>query len=665
MERAGATAMLHGPVVVAPPGTPAEDVLGVAAELVAAGAGPRRPRRRRHHLRAAPEPRPRLGPQRLHPGSRGGAAARAAAGGPALGLFGWRGGTALWSTAGAAAPAPPSPAASTDRPSPRDEDHRARGRHRRRQAAPRSRRLSWSRRDLTSSSTPATTPRSGACTSRRTSTPSRYTLGGVHRRAQGLGPHRRDLPRPRPDRALRRAGLVQPGRPRSGRPTSTAPRLLREGRIPRPRSRARSPRPSGVAATVLPMSDQPVRTRILGPDGWLAFQEYFVREKAQVEVRAVKYAGAPAARPAPGVLEAIARRRRGPRVPLEPDHLHRPDPGRSRARRGAAVHARRSWSRSARSWAATRCRGPAGRLMAAAGLPVSATGVARAYGGWLDLLVFDEQDRTLAPEIRAAGRAPGRGPHHDVEPRRRGDAGSTRGRRARGGAGCAMSRDRGGAGQGPRERQAAARARPLARRAARAGARDAGRRARSAGGGAPRLRGGDHHGRGGPGPGPRRGRRVLDRERQPGPHRGGGLRPAAGRRARRSRASSRSPATCPASPPTRWPRSVARSTRHPGSSSCRRGPASAPTPSLLAPPGAMPLTFGEPSFANHLAAARAAGLAPRVLELPGIGLDVDAPDDLPVLLERGPPHPERPSAPVASPPTAPRASPLACPPATR
>jgi 2-phospho-L-lactate/phosphoenolpyruvate guanylyltransferase len=57
---------------------------------------------------------------------------------------------------------------------------------------------------------------------------------------------------------------------------------------------------------------------------------------------------------------------------------------------------------------------------------------------------------------------------------------------------------------------------------------------------------------------------------------------------------------------------------------------------LLAPPDAIPLTFGEPSFENHLKTARAAGLAPRVLELPGIGLDVDAPDDLPVLLERGP-----------------------------
>jgi 2-phospho-L-lactate guanylyltransferase len=56
---------------------------------------------------------------------------------------------------------------------------------------------------------------------------------------------------------------------------------------------------------------------------------------------------------------------------------------------------------------------------------------------------------------------------------------------------------------------------------------------------------------------------------------------------------------------------------------------------LLAPPGIMPLKFGEPSFSNHLEAARERGLAPAVLELPGIGLDIDAPEDLALLLERG------------------------------
>jgi len=52
----------------------------------------------------------------------------------------------------------------------------------------------------------------------------------------------------------------------------------------------------------------------------------------------------------------------------------------------------------------------------------------------------------------------------------------------------------------------------------------------------------------------------------------------------------------------------------------------------LTPPDAMALTFGEPSFDNHLAAARARGLEPRVLPLPGLGLDIDAPDDLAALL---------------------------------
>lgn len=56
---------------------------------------------------------------------------------------------------------------------------------------------------------------------------------------------------------------------------------------------------------------------------------------------------------------------------------------------------------------------------------------------------------------------------------------------------------------------------------------------------------------------------------------------------------------------------------------------------LLTPPDAMPLKFGEPSFANHLAAARERGLEPTVLRLPGLGLDIDGPDDLAELVEHG------------------------------
>ncbi|MFZ1059867.1 MAG: 2-phospho-L-lactate guanylyltransferase [Candidatus Rokuibacteriota bacterium] len=56
---------------------------------------------------------------------------------------------------------------------------------------------------------------------------------------------------------------------------------------------------------------------------------------------------------------------------------------------------------------------------------------------------------------------------------------------------------------------------------------------------------------------------------------------------------------------------------------------------LLTPPDVMPLKFGEPSFANHLTATRERGVEPTVLRLPGLGLDIDGPDDLAALVAEG------------------------------
>jgi len=55
----------------------------------------------------------------------------------------------------------------------------------------------------------------------------------------------------------------------------------------------------------------------------------------------------------------------------------------------------------------------------------------------------------------------------------------------------------------------------------------------------------------------------------------------------------------------------------------------------LAPPDAVPLRFGEPSFADHLAVARARGIEPVVLTLPGAGLDIDRPEDVDALRASG------------------------------
>src|SRR5439155_11686965 len=66
----------------------------------------------------------------------------------------------------------------------------------------------------------------------------------------------------------------------------------------------------GLAIRLLPMSDDPVRTRITvgkpdGPIRELHMQEWFVRERAEPSVVSVRYEGADRARPAPGVIAAI------------------------------------------------------------------------------------------------------------------------------------------------------------------------------------------------------------------------------------------------------------------------------------------------------------------------------------------------------------------------
>jgi len=62
---------------------------------------------------------------------------------------------------------------------------------------------------------------------------------------------------------------------------------------------------------------------------------------------------------------------------------------------------------------------------------------------------------------------------------------------------------------------------------------------------------------------------------------------------------------------------------------------------LVAPPGAVPLRFGDDSFFPHLDAARRHGIEPVVVKLPGIALDIDRPEDVYALLRAKPALPSR------------------------
>jgi len=161
----------------------------------------------------------------------------------------------------------------------------------------------------------------------------------------------------------------------------------------------------GVPATILPMSDDPVRTQVRTDDGWLDFQDYFVARHQEPDVHEVRFAGAAEATPAPGVVEAIDE---APLIVLAPSN-----PLVSIApilAVGAISDAlRRARARGVRIVAVSgivggkALKGPADRMLASLGHESSALGVARLYAELATDFVLDMVDADLSPAIEALG----------------------------------------------------------------------------------------------------------------------------------------------------------------------------------------------------------------------------------------------------------------------
>ncbi len=158
----------------------------------------------------------------------------------------------------------------------------------------------------------------------------------------------------------------------------------------------------GLACTLLPMSNDRIATRIIGPDGEIPFQDYMVRLRTEVEVRDVMFDGAQAASPAPGVIEAILGARAVILAPSNPLVSIGPILAVPGVRDALASS---SATRIAISpiIAGEVVKGPAAKMLRTLGHEVSAVGVARIYQGLIDVMVIDDQDRALAPRIEALG----------------------------------------------------------------------------------------------------------------------------------------------------------------------------------------------------------------------------------------------------------------------
>ena len=165
-------------------------------------------------------------------------------------------------------------------------------------------------------------------------------------------------------------------------------------------------------APILMATDDPLRTRVRTPEGWMEFQPWFVGAQAKPEVLEVEFVGAQRARVSAEVTEAILGAELIVIAPSNPLISIAPI---------LAVDGVREAIASARTRgvqvigvspivAGKAIKGPADRMLRAAGLPSSPVGVARALPGLFDALLVEESDLTdalraeLAPLVpRVAG----------------------------------------------------------------------------------------------------------------------------------------------------------------------------------------------------------------------------------------------------------------------
>ncbi|HWD60395.1 MAG TPA: 2-phospho-L-lactate transferase [Stellaceae bacterium] len=150
----------------------------------------------------------------------------------------------------------------------------------------------------------------------------------------------------------------------------------------------------GIAARLLPMSDDRVRTRLDTDRGWLDFQDYFVRLHCEPVVRRLDFAGAATAKPNADILALLADPGLRAVIICPSNPFISIDPV-------LAVPGIREALRACRAPVVAvspiiggkAVKGPTAKMMEELGLPVSAAAVARHYRDFLAAYVADEADR--------------------------------------------------------------------------------------------------------------------------------------------------------------------------------------------------------------------------------------------------------------------------------
>ncbi|HEX8206921.1 MAG TPA: 2-phospho-L-lactate transferase [Solirubrobacteraceae bacterium] len=154
----------------------------------------------------------------------------------------------------------------------------------------------------------------------------------------------------------------------------------------------------GVRASVVPMSDAPVRTKVLAGGEWWPFQEFMIRRGGAGPVEGVEYEGVRAASPPPEALEAIASARAivvGPSNPVISIGPILAVPGMADALAASPTPV----VAVSPIVDGEVLKGPTAEFLRWAGQTMDAAGIAATYGGLVDGLVTDERAELEIPSL--------------------------------------------------------------------------------------------------------------------------------------------------------------------------------------------------------------------------------------------------------------------------
>jgi LPPG:FO 2-phospho-L-lactate transferase len=163
----------------------------------------------------------------------------------------------------------------------------------------------------------------------------------------------------------------------------------------------------GVGARILPMSEDRMRTRVRTSDGWLDFQDYFVRQRCAPEVNELAYDGAAPARPHPEFMAALADARLRAVIICPSNPYLSVDPILALPGVRAALKACPAPVIAVSPIIGGRAvKGPTAKIMRELGLPATATAIAQHYDGLIDLFVTDHCEGEISlPNMRIASAA--------------------------------------------------------------------------------------------------------------------------------------------------------------------------------------------------------------------------------------------------------------------